>query len=238
MTWLSDHLAACRLEEAHEGYVLGRGGQEESIHRMHLVTWSMLAEAAPDEDFRERYGALGQRLIDWLVWPLWSPRGRVIGFAGRRIDEKTITRYLLPEAAWNPIWTGLTPESMQRIWDGGNVWVVEGLFDLLPLEWVVPSRDVVLGSERAQLTGKHVEFLRRFCTGIVRVVYDNDETGRRGTFGWQDEETGKPRWGALQRLERVGLRAVAVPYRGKDPGEVWRHGGANAIRAAFGAASL
>lgn len=232
MSWLADHLANCRLEEPHEGYVLGRGGREKSIQGMGLVTWSPMSEEAPDGEFHRRYGRHGERLAEWLIWPLLSARGRVLGFAGRRIDEKTITRYLLPEAAWNPIWTGLTPEAMRRIWNGGDVWVVEGIFDLLPLEWATPDADAVLGSERAQLTDKHVEFLRRFCKGTVKMVYDNDETGRKGSHGWTDE-TGKFKWGALQRLERVGLRAVAVPYQGKDPGEVWRSGGAAAIQAAF-----
>ena len=232
MNWLANHFSTLTLDEAHEGYCLGRGAQGGTLSRLGVKTWRPLAEDAPDGVFRERYGDRGEKLDDWVVWPLYSPRGRVLGFTGRRSGEKVITRYLLPEGEWNPIWTGLTPETMQRIWAGGDVWVVEGLFDLFPLEWAVPVTDVVLGSERARLTDKHVEFLRRFCRGRVRMVYDNDETGRRGTHGWVDE-TGKIRWGALQRLQRVGVKAEAPRYRGKDPGEVWNHGGAAAVRAIF-----
>jgi hypothetical protein len=230
--WLAQHFKSLTLDDAHEGYLLGRGAQESSILRIGIKTWQPMSDVSPDPDFCDRYGDNGERLGDWVLWPLYSPRGRVIGLAGRRGTEKKITRYLLPEAAWQPIWTGLTPETMQRIWDGCDVWVVEGIFDLFPLEWAVPKRDVVLGSERAKLTDKHVEFLRRFCGGWVRMVYDNDVPGQHGMHGWVDDR-GKKRWGAIQRLERVEVRATSVRYRGKDPGEVWNHGGVAGVLAAF-----
>jgi hypothetical protein len=234
MTWLADHFLTLTLDEDHEGYFLGRGAKEESLVRFGVKSWRPLAEDAPLEDFRERYGPRGERLVGWVLWPLWSPAGRFLGFAGRKHGEKLITRYLLSEAGWQPIWTGLFPETMQRIWDGADVWVVEGIFDLFPLEWATPSQDVILGSERAHLTDKHVEFLRRFVRRPyrVRMAYDNDEAGRKGTHGWVDE-TGKKRWGAIQRLERVEVWADPVTYTGKDPGEVWNSGGVAAVRAAF-----
>lgn len=236
MNWLASHFQQCSLDEDHAGYFLGRGAKEESISRLGVKTWQSMADQAPEEDFRERYGDNGWRLDGWVLWPLFSPRGRTLGFAGRKFGEKTITRYLLPEGAWNPIWTGLTPDVMQRIYDGADVWIVEGMFDLLPLEWGIPERDVVLASERAHLTDKHIEFLRRFARRPgqwVRMTYDNDEPGRKGMHGWVDE-TGKKRWGAIQRLERVNVRATAVDYRGgKDPGEIWSLGGAAAVRTAF-----
>lgn len=235
MNWLADHFPTLTLYEDHAGYFLGRGAQEASLLRLGVKSWQPLPEDAPDPEFRDRYGDRGEKLEGWVLWPLYSPRGRVLGFAGRKAGEKVITRYLLPEAAWQPIWTGLTPETMQRIWDGGDIWIVEGIFDLFPLEWTVPVKDAVLGSERARLTDKHIEFLRRFCRGAgqqVYMVYDNDDPGRKAIFGWEDE-TGKKRWGALKRLERVKVRASAPKYRGKDPGEVWNQGGVAAVQAIF-----
>lgn len=235
MNWLSDHLQALPLDEAHEGYFLGRGGKETALLSLGVKSWRVLSDPAPDPVFRERYGEHGEKLQGWFLWPLLSPRGKVLGFEGRKYGEKLISRHLLPEAEWQPIWTGLTPETMQRIWAGGDVWVVEGIFDLLPMEWVVPARDVVLGSERARLTDKHIEFLRRFIRGPgqqVWLVYDNDEAGKKGMFGWVDE-TGKKRWGAKDRLQRVKVPVGVRSYRGKDPGDVWNHGGLAAMQDAF-----
>lgn len=233
MNWLTDHLDSLSLDEDHEGYLLGRGAKEASINRLGLKTWSPLSEASPDATFRSRYGDLGEKLTGWILWPIRCPRGRVIGIAGRRGTQKEITRFLLPEAEWSPIFTGLCSESMKRIWQGSDVWIVEGIFDLFPLEWAVPECDVILGTERAFITNKQVEFLRRFAKGVVKIAYDNDEAGRKGTNGYVGEN-GKTYRGAYDRLTRVGLQVAKVSYRGKDPGEVWNSGGAPAVCEQFG----
>ena len=142
--------------------------------------------------------------------------------------------YWLPEAYWNPFFLGLTEESMERLRGGANVWICEGLFDLGPLERIVDG--VVLATVRAKLSDRHIEFLRRWMRPGARVfmAYDMDETGKKQVHGWVDEATGKRRWGALERLERVAISAQAVSYRGgKDPGEIWERTGTPGLRAAF-----
>jgi hypothetical protein len=106
------------------------------------------------------------------------------------------------------------------------------LFDLCPLEWAIPEKDAVLASVRAKLTMSHVEFLRRFCRGRVNMVYDQDDSGRKGTFGFIDE-SGKKQMGALDWLRRVGLQCRDIPYEGKDPGVIWDTGGVSAVRNTF-----
>jgi DNA primase len=236
MNWLSQHLSALTLREEQEGYFLGRGAKDESIARFGIRTWDALQEPIDDALFVSRYGSMGERLEDWMVWPLLSPRGRVIGIEGRHPSRKEITRYMLPQTEWFPVFTGMLPDVMERIWQGGDIWIVEGIFDLFPLEWVVPAKDVVLATQRARLTAKHIEFLRRFARQsgqYVRMVYDNDETGRKGVHDWVDD-TGRKRWGGLRRLGRVGVKALEVKYSGKDPGDVWSKGGLSAMKRTFG----
>jgi len=233
--WLTEALRECKLEEATEGYLLGRGAKEESYWDMGCVTWTHPYNEPPDDEgFRARYAPpRGLNLHGWLVCPIYSPKGKVIGFEARNTERKALTEFLTADAAWNPVWLGLTPAAMERVWDGGDVWLVEGLFDLFPLEWVVPPEDVVLGTLRARLTDKHVEFLRRFCTGWVHMVYDRDEQGKKATRGWIDE-TGRRRWGALDKLKRVDIPCREVSYTGgKDPGEVWDKGGVDGLHRAF-----
>lgn len=232
MTWL-DVIKSFVLTPAVESYLHSRGAKDESIQALGLRTWQPLPEDAPDPVFRGRYGSRGERLTGRLVCPLRSPRGSLVGFEARSIEEKSVTRYLLPEAAWLPLWLGLVPATMEKIWDGGDVWIVEGLFDMLALEWVLPERDVALGSGRAKLTDKQVEFLRRFCRGRVFLVYDNDPAGKKGMRGWIDE-SGKRYPGAKHLLDRAGVTSEILPYVGKDPGEVWRAGGVPALQRAFG----
>lgn len=230
--WLDEHLAECSLTEDVEGYLLGRGAQESTIREEHIVTWTPLKEKAPVEDFRRWYGNYGERLTGYLVCPVRSPKGTFLGFEARCIKRKHIADYRLPESKWCPFWLGLQA-GMPKIWEGGDIWVCEGLFDKCALEWAVPSKDAVLASVRAHMTREHLEFLRRYCKGWIHMVYDNDQTGQRAMHGYVDD-TGKNIMGALTRLEKMGLKCQSVSYSGKDPGVVWDRGGAAAVQAAFG----
>ena len=235
--WLLAALESARETLEHDedaqGYLLGRGMQDHVIEEMGVGVWSPPEADAPDAVFRDRYGDNGWKLRGRLVVPFYSPRGKVIGFEARSMTDKNATRHLLVEAAWNPVFIGCgmaTP----KVWDGGNVWLVEGLFDMTAMLRIVPEEDAVLATVRAKVSDKHLEYLRRFCKGMVYVVYDNDETGRKQTTGWTDDKTGKFRWGAIQRLERVGLPCHDARYRGgKDPGEIWEKTGTSGLQQAF-----
>lgn len=230
--WLTNHLRTLSLSEEAEGYLLGRAATPEAIKHFRFVEWGPSKEPCPNSSFAERHGEFGEKLTGLLTYPLLSPRGGLIGFEARSMDgPKRITEFRTPEAEWNPVLIN-APEAAKKMWEGGSVWVGEGIFDLLPLRLVVPSTDVVIGTLRAGLSRFHVEFLARFCRNRVYMVYDNDETGRKATLGWIDK-AGKPQLGALDRLKWVGLRAVDFRYRGKDPGEVWSSGGVRNLRRAF-----
>lgn len=234
-TWLSEALGEMTLTPSVEGYLYGRGAQEGTIRELGCVTWDASKEVSTDKLWLKQFGpeGRGEYIDGWLVMPLLGPRGQVLGFEARRTDIKKFHRWLMPDAAWNPVFTGLTPSAMRRIWDGGDVWLVEGTFDMFALQWAMKPEDVVLGTITAALNQRQVEFLRRFCKGWVHVAYDRDEPGQKGTHGWKDDE-GKFRWGALQKLKHADLNCREVVYSGgKDPGEIWDGSGAEGIRAAF-----
>lgn len=232
VTWLEEELAEFRLTDEGEGYLLGRGAKEQTIKELECLVWQPLATPSPDPVFQKRYGVRGESLTGCLVFPQRSPKGTLLGVEVRSMYEKWVGKYQLPAAAWNPIWIGMQ-RAMPRVWAGGDVWVVEGAFDLFPLEWGVPETDAILASGRARLSWSHVEYLRRYCKGWVYMVYDNDEAGQQGMHGWTDK-AGKWRQGALKSLERVKLRCMPIVYRGgKDPGEIWDAHGAEGIRKAF-----
>lgn len=233
MNWLASAIKDCILTEEVEGYLLGRGAKESTIRDEGVVTWFPLKNPVSDPQFL-KFGKTGrgEGLTGYLVVPMYSPLGEVIGFEARNIHQKIIRDYRLPEAAHHPFWLG-TRRAVQKMWAGGDVWVVEGFFDLCPMEWVIPETDAILASVTAKLSPAHVEFLRRFCRGTVNMVYDRDAGGRKGTVGFTDEN-GKRRFGALDWLRRVGLNSRDIPYEGgKDPGELWDRGGAAAVRSAF-----
>ena len=230
--WLPTFIAQCSLTPTVEDYFMGRGGKESTLESEGVTTGASVKQEVPNETFRFQYGKYGEKLKGMLVCPAWSPSGQMIGFEARSTTKKFIRDFRLPEAKWQPFWLGLRA-GMPKIWAGGDVWVVEGLFDKAALEWAVPEKDAVLASVRAALSKAHIDFLQRFCKGCVHMVYDQDPTGRKATVGWVDE-TGRRRMGALDLLRKAGVECRDVPYSSaKDPGEFWNRGGAVAVQTAF-----
>ena len=168
--------------------------------------------------------------------PIWSPRIQVIGVLYRPWDgTKEFRDYTLPESKWNPAFIGLTPSVLQKIWNGGDIWVVEGLFDMT-IGHVIPEKDVVIACGTANLSHLQVNFLKRFLSpsAMVHITYDEDKTGRDHAAGYTDGKTGKYMPGVCDRLTRVGVRCRDVRYRGgKDPGVIWETGGKSALASAF-----
>jgi DNA primase len=116
----------------------------------------------------------------------------------------------------------MNPFAMEKIWKGGCVWLVEGVFDVLALDWIIPEEDVVLGTLRAKLSLNHLTFLKRFCISRVNMVYDKDTAGRKGAYD------------AILNLKKVGIPYQQIPYRyGLDPGEIWDKGGEYLLKKAF-----
>jgi len=235
--WLARSLGAMRLTEDAEGYLLGRGMRESRIAEIGVVVWdpTRVPGNPPDQEFNKTLGHRGAFVAGTIAFPLRAPHGDIVGVEFRAwFGEKRMRQFLLPESAWTPMFAGMTTSVMQRIWDGGDVWVVEGIFDAAALEHVVPEGDAVLGTLRARVSKAHADFLSRCCAGTVHMVYDQDETGRNMTFGYVDATTKKKVWGALDSLRRVGVTCRDVPYSGgKDPGEIWDAGGVPALRNAF-----
>lgn len=231
MKWLAEHLSKCPLAEETLEYLLSRGAKTSSIQELGLRTWTPLAEDSPEETFSERYGRRGKPLAGHLAFPVYSPKGTFLGFEARSTREKRVTDFRTAEASWNPFFLGM-PRAMKRIWLGGNVWIVEGVFDLLAMEWVVPETDAILATFKAGMSQAHIEFLRRFVTGMVNMVYDQDDAGQRATHGWHDGT--KKYAGALEKMSKVGLKCRALEYHGgKDPGVLWDSYGAKGLKETF-----
>jgi len=221
MGWLDTALTEMSLREDCESYLLRRGAKRESFEKMGEVTWEPPSFDIPSSIFCRRYGIRGEKLDGFLVCPLYSPKGNLLGFEARSTTEKKITRHLLPQAEWNPVWLAHKGIA-EKIWSGGSVWLVEGHFDLYAMEWVVPKSDAILCSVTASLTPYHLTYLQRMQPNTVYVVYDNDEVGKKGSFF------------AERALKKLGLDARIINFfGGKDPNDIWRRGGLQALRQSF-----
>jgi hypothetical protein len=224
---LMAHVLGLSLSQGTEEYLWGRGATDESIARLGLKTWEPLPSEPEIPGWRYKRG---EDFRGWLTTPLYSPAGTFLGFDLRCLEKKEFQRVFLRPTKWCPVFIGHS--SFPIIWNGGDVYICEGLFDLFALEWGVPPGSAILATGPARLTKAQVDFLIRFLKGTAKLCFDNDATGLRASSGWVDDG-GKHHSGALQNLSRAGIPVYNVHYRAKDPGKVWEDEGAAGCRAAF-----
>lgn len=219
--WLMTAFAASGVTEEARDYLMGRGATDEVIAAHGIKVFDCPLEPCPDARRHEHYGAHFERFEGKIIYPLYCPRGRLLGFEARSIDVKDPDQFLLPESHWNPVWIGM-PQAMTALWEGRDAIIVEGRFDVFAMLHVAKGR-AVLGSRSAHLSWKHIEFLRRWCGGKVWMVYDRDEAGVKGTKD------------ALKHLASRKVPCGEIPYgqTGEDPGSIWDRGGVAALREAF-----
>jgi hypothetical protein len=161
---------------------------------------------------------------DTLVFPYLSPRNDIVFFELRDIHKKRIFKIALPNSYYTSFFGGLNLDTMTRIWEGCDVWLVEGMFDLFALTQILPENQVVLSSLRAGLSKEQLQFFHRFVKGRVRLLYDNDAAGRIAIYGKKDQE------GILSKLTSLGLKVDVPVYVGKDPGDIWMTQGIYGLR--------
>ena len=222
--WLQTTLQGCVLTDEMEGYLYGRGATSERIESFGLRTWKAPPIKSPDPVFESKFGDCGAWVGGWLTCPLYSPKGVLIGVEFRNTIRKRILYYMLePDSKWIAPWIG-TQQAMPELWDGFEVWIVEGMFDLFALDWVVPKGVTLLSSLKARLTKNHIRFLKRFAPSVC-MVYDLDDAGQRGTRK------------ALYDLKEAEVKCRSLTYTGgKDPGEVWDKFGVEGLGKSFNTA--
>jgi DNA primase len=236
--WLTQNVlqASFSIPEDAQGYCIGRGIPSAIFQEMQVGVWEVAPTASPSEDFNHRYGPHGERLVGWLSFPMWSPRGRLLGVEFRRWDgTKGVQKYFLPEVEWNPVFGGLVPSTFHKVWAGADVWLVEGVFDLA-LSHIVPKKDAVLACSGAKITPQQTTFLKRFLRprSRVHVCFDMDATGQNMANGYTHPETQRHVWGVVERLKKIGVEARSIQYQGgKDPSEIWESGGRERLRHFF-----
>lgn len=230
MGWLGKILDSMDLVESDVDYLMGRGGKEETIKELGIKTWNSNIvddSSIGDGFFRKEMGPSGSRIDGYIVIPFFSPMGEIIGLEARN-HEKSIVDYRDQPSYWNPVTIGMN-RYIKNIVRGGNIWIVEGVFDLFAMEWVIPVGDSVLATVRANIGKMLSKFLFRFSPsmssvgGNVKLVYDNDDAGLKGTEI------------SLCTLKKYGSFGRAIKYAGyKDPGEVWDSGGEGLLLDVFG----
>jgi DNA primase len=191
---------------------------------------ALLTRGLRDEDLLEagllsenERGRRYDRFRHRLMFPIRDALGRVVGFAGRVLDD-SVPKYLnTPETALfkkGELLYGLD-RARAAIRERGEVIVVEGYMDVLALQQTgFPNVVAALG---ANLTTEQADLLARLDTQRVLLAFDADEAGQRAVLAGLEQSIGR----------RFLVQAVRLPS-GKDPADAVLAG--EEQRAAFAAA--
>ena len=166
---------------------------------------------------REKNGRLMDAFIGRMMIPIKDPRGRIVGFGGRVIDDK-LPKYLNTgeTAVFQKRETlfgmdvALKPIRARKL-----VIVVEGYMDAISLhaagvDWAVASLGTAFSKE-------HAKMLARMNVDAV-FCYDSDDAGRRNAV----------RAVTIARENGLPVKVMNVPD-GKDPDEYIRKAGQEAF---------
>jgi DNA primase len=171
-----------------------------------------LPENVPVE-FRE-WAHGGAKLKDSYVLPLTNPLGVVSGFQFRSVDKshKGYLDYFLVRD--EPVLFGLG-QAIPHMWSSDSACVVEGVFDLFPVQRVLPYTV-------STITAKVTEVLLRWLFRLVHKVYlfyDADSTGRSAC--WEFVKEYRSDFEHLQIMEypRGVILSNGKPV--KDPADLW-----------------
>lgn len=174
-------------------------------------------------------GNVYDRFRNRLIFPICDIQGRVIGFAGRVLDQSTPKYLNTPQTPLfdkGSVLYGLDL-ARQSIRDSGQVIVVEGYMDVIvPHQCGVKNVVAVMGTA---LTDAHIDALKKTTKELI-LALDPDAAGLRATErGWEVARAGLehrvvpvPTAEGLIRYEEklaAAIRVLELPD-GLDPDEL------------------
>ena len=221
MTWLDDltRSAQEQLTDRVRDSLYARGVSDE---QMALYKIGYLNRELPAADYSElflEWSGQGSRLGDVIVLPLTNAIGVIRGLQFRRVSREPTNSRRSPYMDFfeqpqdEAVLFGLG-QAMPHIWKSQSVYLVEGAFDLFPIQRVFPG---VL----ATLTAKVPDSLDRLLRRLVHRIWlgwDADPTGRKNTllFSKTHGRDFDVRGILYPQVQMVGTDKLT-----KDPGELW-----------------
>lgn len=216
MKWLENlvDFAASNLGEREREALWMRGVSDDQIE---LYRLGCLDGTLPPLDYSQEFldwSWNGRRLDDVFVLPLTNTLGQIKGLQFRHVDQSIAGyRDFIPYED-EPVFFGLA-QAMSEVWRTGSIWLVEGGFDLFPIQRAFPN---VTATLTARVTREFSRLLRRIATEIW-LGYDMDDAGRRACARFVHE--GRHDFDRINVVEYPRLPKARGEGWTKDPAELW-----------------
>lgn len=211
MGWLEDlvSLAETQLDEDLRVRLWRRGMTDEQIALYHVGYLEEMPEDLPSgfQAWARKY-----ELERTWVFPLTNAVGQVKGVQFRPLDRKNYMDYL-PQAD-EAVLFGLA-QAMPHVWRADRIWVVEGVFDLCPIQRVYPE---VVATLKAGIPPN----LKRIMDRMVDEAwlgYDNDEVGRRVAYAFRRDH--RDEFSRIEVALPPSVPMVNPQKKTKDWGDLW-----------------
>lgn len=215
MTWLDDmvEFASSKIDDEIRESYWGRGADDNQISLYHL---GYIDQTLPDTNLPPeflKWSGSGSKLVRSYLLPLTNPIGEVKGFQFRSVDESVrgYMDYFTEDR--EAVLFGLGPAT-KAMWETERVVLVEGAFDLFPLQRIVPE---VVATLTAKVAPSFARVLRRYARKVY-LSYDQDVAGKRGSskfirsYGQDYDEVVEVEYPTVTTL---GGKVA------KDPNEIW-----------------
>lgn len=175
-------------------------------------------KACPEEAHYLDKSRRGFKIKGKILFPLTNAMGDVRGLQARTpdLEVKDYWKFYDLHADIDALFFGLEA-AMPHIWERREIVLVEGIFDLFPVQRVFPNA-VCLGT--ARVTNLQLKFMRRYVRDVL-LLLDNDEYGEAASRKFQRDH-GRD----FQSVQRI-------PYLGKDPSSSWERLGEEKFAAQF-----
>jgi DNA primase len=155
----------------------------------------------------------GEKLDDSIVLPLTNTLGDIRGFQFRHVEQtrKGYSDFMLEKG--EAVLFGLG-QAMPYIWAKRRILLVEGGFDLFPMQRYFPETTATL---TAHMLDSLVRILRRVGVKDMLLAYDNDKAGRSSA------EEVKKHYGDKFRVASFCFprETMASGQLTKDPSDLW-----------------
>lgn len=222
MSWLDDFTALSheRLGAKGREALWARGVSDEQIDLFRLGYVNRALPSGVPEDF-VRFSKGGQRLDDSFVLPLTNILGQVKGLQFRHVAPGIRGYLTYYHDRDESVYFGLG-QAIPPMWENERAFVVEGAFDVFPIQRVFPETFAALTLGTSEALAR---LLRRFVKQVW-IGYDNDKDGLRACQDFKND------YGAELDVRPMNCPQVRKPDGKvtKDYCELWEVYGDDRVR--------